>query len=92
MVARNDHAAVAVLTSLSRAGLSIPGDVSITGYDDSRIARLPYHDLTSVRQDPAEIGNIAIECALSRISGERAKAEERVTRPGRPPYSSTVAP
>jgi DNA-binding LacI/PurR family transcriptional regulator len=45
-----------------------------------------------VRQDPAEIGSIAIECALSRVSGERQKAQERVTSTSLIVRSSTSPP
>jgi DNA-binding LacI/PurR family transcriptional regulator len=33
----------------SRTGVRVPEDVSVTGYDDSDIAALSYHDLTAVR-------------------------------------------
>jgi DNA-binding LacI/PurR family transcriptional regulator len=79
VIANNDHAAFGLQISLMRAGISTPGDVSITGYDDSRVARLSFLDLTSVRQDSAQIGDLAIDCALSRISGERSKPVERIT-------------
>jgi DNA-binding LacI/PurR family transcriptional regulator len=92
VVAANDHAAAGLLTTLSRSGIKIPDDISITGYDDSRIARLSFYDLTSVRQDPAEIGHVAIDCALSRISGERQKTERRVTSTSLVVRSSTTRP
>ena len=74
VIANNDHAALGLMISLIRAGVSVPGTVSVTGYDDSRLARLSFLDLTSVKQDPAEIGDLAVDCALSRISGERRNA------------------
>jgi hypothetical protein len=35
-----------------RAGVTIPGEVSVVGYDDSRLARLAHVNLTTVAQDP----------------------------------------
>jgi DNA-binding LacI/PurR family transcriptional regulator len=92
VIANNDHAAFGLQISLMRAGLSVPGDVSVTGYDDSRVAQLSFLDLTSVRQDPAEIGELAIDCALSRVSGERSKPVERIITPTLVVRSSTAPP
>jgi DNA-binding LacI/PurR family transcriptional regulator len=92
VIANNDHAALGLMVSLIRAGVSIPGTISVTGYDDSRLARLSFLDLTSVKQDPAEIGDLAIDCALSRISGERQRAIERITSAELVVRSSTAPP
>jgi DNA-binding LacI/PurR family transcriptional regulator len=92
VIANNDHAAFGLQISLMRAGLAVPGDVSVTGYDDSRVAQLSFLDLTSVRQDPAQIGELAIDCAHSRISGERAGPIERITPARLIVRGSTAAP
>jgi len=68
VIACNDHMAVGLIHSLLRAGLAVPDDVSVVGYDDSRIARLSYVDLTSVRQDPAAMSEEAVRAAVDRIS------------------------
>ena len=52
--AGNDRCAVGVLDTLRRAGIDVPGDVSVVGYDDSRLARLAHIDLTSIAQDAGE--------------------------------------
>ena len=67
VVAPNDHAAVGLLLTLARAGVRIPAHLSITGFDDSPIARLSSVDLTTVRQDPALMGTAAVEAAVRRI-------------------------
>jgi DNA-binding LacI/PurR family transcriptional regulator len=51
VVGCSDHVGAALIAVLSRAGVRVPEDVSVTGYDDSDIAALSYHDLTAVRQD-----------------------------------------
>jgi len=84
VVASNDHTALGLVGSLLRAGVALPEEVSVTGYDDSRIARLPFLDLTSVHQNPAELGALAVECAMSRIGG-RLEARECLS-----PVSLTV--
>ena len=52
VVCANDRLAVGVLDALRRAGVDVPGEVSVTGYDDSMLARLGHIDLTTVSQKP----------------------------------------
>ena len=53
VVAANDRIAIGLLDALRRAGVDVPGDVSITGYDDSPLARLSHIDLTRSARSPA---------------------------------------
>ncbi|SHM69488.1 LacI family DNA-binding transcriptional regulator [Cryptosporangium aurantiacum] len=77
----NDLAATGVLDALRRAGLSVPGDVSVVGYDDSRLARLTYLDLTTIAQDTAAMTTLAITRAVDRIEGETVTPRELVIPP-----------
>jgi len=67
VVAGNDQQAVGVLQVLSRAGVGVPSEVSITGFDDSRFAQLSSIDLTTARQDPAQMGQAAVDAVLRRV-------------------------
>jgi DNA-binding LacI/PurR family transcriptional regulator len=69
IVAANDQAAVGVLVELRSAGIDVPGQVSVTGYDDSRIARLAHVDLTTVRQDPRALAAAALSIVSARLTG-----------------------
>jgi DNA-binding LacI/PurR family transcriptional regulator len=51
VVAFNDHCAVGLLDALTRAGVEVPGEVSVVGYDDSALSRLAHVNLTTVNQD-----------------------------------------
>jgi DNA-binding LacI/PurR family transcriptional regulator len=68
VVTGNDQQAVGMMQVLARAGATIPGDVSLIGYDDSRFARLSSVDLTTTRQDPQKMGEAAVSAAVRRIS------------------------
>ncbi|MGV9867532.1 substrate-binding domain-containing protein, partial [Rhodococcus koreensis] len=71
VVAGNDQCAVGVLDELRRSGVDVPGQVSIVGYDDSRLARLAHVDLTTVRQDAEQLVRLAVTSVVERLDGGR---------------------
>ena len=68
VVAANDLNAVGAMGAFSAAGLRVPADISVIGYDDSQIARLDLVRLTSVRQSLEGFGAAAVETLLARIA------------------------
>ena len=64
IVASSDLIALGAIRALRRAGLSVPGDVSVVGYDDMLLARLSTPALTTIRQDVAEAGRILVSHVL----------------------------
>lgn len=89
VVTGNDQEAVGVMQVLTRAGLSVPDDVSITGFDDSRFAQLSSIDLTTARQDPVEMGEAAVALAVRRIGRPTAHPSITVIDPSLVVRSST---
>lgn len=69
VMAANDQAATGLLQTLTRAGVRVPADVSVTGFDDSWFARLSFVDLTTARQASDLMGAAAVEAAVRRIDG-----------------------
>lgn len=67
--AGNDRCAVGILDTLRRAGVDVPRNISIIGYDDSRLARLTHIDLTTVAQDAREMARLAVEAVVERLEG-----------------------
>ncbi|SEW35545.1 transcriptional regulator, LacI family [Aliiroseovarius sediminilitoris] len=66
----NDHMAFAVMDVLrSDLGLSVPGDVSVVGYDDVPIAGWPAYDLTTVRQPANRMVAETVGLLLAEIDG-----------------------
>jgi DNA-binding LacI/PurR family transcriptional regulator len=92
VVMGNDQAAVGLILTLARAGVSVPQDVSVTGFDDSRFAGLSAVDLTTVRQDPEELGRRAVEAALRMVADPTAGPTEAVTSVRLVVRSSTTHP
>ncbi len=68
ILAVNDEVAIGLLTALRRAGVDIPGRVSLAGIDDTRPARLV--DLTSVSLPLHELGERAARVILEGVSGD----------------------
>lgn len=67
VVAFNDRCALGVMDQLRDRGLSVPGDVSLVGFDDSPVARLGAISLTSVSQCPGAMAAAAVDAAIARI-------------------------
>ncbi|WP_282940501.1 LacI family DNA-binding transcriptional regulator [Paenibacillus sp. RC67] len=63
----NDMTALGAIQSLELAGLSIPRDVAVIGYDDIPMAALVKPALTTVRQPLKDIGKTAVSLLISRI-------------------------
>jgi len=81
VLAYNDMTAFGLLFALRIRGIDVPGDVSVVGYDDTRLATLRNVELTSVSQDPAEQAATAVQRAIARAEGQAAPASEFVTPP-----------
>lgn len=69
-----------LLSACHEAGINVPGELAVIGYDDCLVAKLPLVNLSSIDQSPAEIGARASELLLSRIEG-RADAQHVLVRP-----------
>ena len=88
----NDRCALGVLDVLRRAGRTVPGEISVVGYDDSRIARLSSVDLTSVAQDVEQLTTLAVGRALARLDSTPVDRRELVVPPRLVVRSSTAPP
>jgi DNA-binding LacI/PurR family transcriptional regulator len=66
----NDASAVGFLATVRAAGVDVPRQLSIVGYDDSRLARASWVRLTTIAQDTKAIARAAVERAVGRIGGQ----------------------
>lgn len=72
----NDMSALGMMSVLQSAGLRVPEDISIVGFDDLPIAGQIHPGLTTVRQPIGEMGRAAVNALLTLIAGmEVASAE-----------------
>ena len=73
----NDHMAFAVIDVLRfELGLSVPGDVSLVGYDDVPLAAWPSYDLTTLRQPSNRMADATVETLLARIADPNTSARQ----------------
>jgi LacI family transcriptional regulator len=79
--AANDATAIGFLSAVAAAGLAVPRDVALGGFDDIPLARLLSPPLTTVRVPIAELGTRAVERLFAALAGEEAG----------PPADETVA-
>lgn len=78
----NDHMAFAVMDTLRfELGVSVPGDVSVVGYDDVPLAAWPSYDLTTIRQPVRRMVDATVEILLHQIEGETAPNRIRIDGP-----------
>jgi LacI family transcriptional regulator len=74
----NDAIAMGAMRALYEAGLEIPTDISVVGYDDVPIAALLRVALTTVAQPIHKMGAAAVELLMERIEGDPALAPRQV--------------
>ncbi|WEO93545.1 LacI family DNA-binding transcriptional regulator [Streptomyces sp. FXJ1.172] len=92
VVAFNDQCAIGVLAALTRAGVAVPGQVSVAGYDDDTLARLSCFNLTTVSQGAREQARHAVTAAVERLDQDRTEPREVVLTPHLVVRGTTAAP
>jgi LacI family transcriptional regulator len=81
LVAGNDVVAFGAMTALRTAGLRIPEDVAVVGFDDIPLARHACPPLSTVRLPAVEMGRRAAERLIRRIEGRRDPADANALLP-----------
>ncbi|WP_133915158.1 LacI family DNA-binding transcriptional regulator [Streptomyces sp. NBC_00582] len=81
VLAGNDRCAMGLLMSLTRAGVEVPRDLSVVGYDDSHLSHLMPIGLTTVRQDAVLMAEHAVRYAVERLENPELQPREAVVEP-----------
>ncbi|WP_440964008.1 LacI family DNA-binding transcriptional regulator [Massilia sp. GER05] len=74
LFAASDVAAMTAISTLLRAGVRVPEDVLVAGYDDIGPAAYTHPSLTTVRQPMREAGQCLVDGLMEQLGGEAAKS------------------
>lgn len=84
----NDAMAVGVYHALHQAGLQIPQDMAVMGYDDIELARYMSPPLSTIHQPKDELGELAIDTLIHRLSNPDVSQQTLVLTPELVPRGS----
>jgi LacI family transcriptional regulator len=80
LFAFNDISAIGAIRALREAGLQVPEDVSVVGFDDIQSAGFQIPPLTTVRQPLRRMGEVAADTLLRRISSPEPDAPPKILK------------
>jgi len=78
IVAYNDIWAVRVIRTARDMGIRVPEDLSVTGFDDSALARNYDIPVTSVHPEPSELGAAAVDLLIEKIEKPRTRPKRSI--------------
>jgi len=81
VICASDVLALGAIRAVRRAGLSVPGDVSVVGYDDSAFMNCTDPPLTTVRQPIESMGKAAVALLVNQIENMAVFPEELLFEP-----------
>ncbi len=74
----NDHMAIGALEAFRDAGVNVPGDVALVGYDDIEMSGLPGLDLTTITQKKDTMGPLGVDVLLDKIKSDKKAPPIRI--------------
>ena len=86
----DDYASIGGINAINEAGLRIPEDISIVGYDGIHLAKMISPKLTTWQQNTADLGRIAAEQLIERIEHPRSTPPKHITVQGQLLEGETV--
>ena len=81
IICASDPLALGAILAARRSTLSVPGDLSVVGYDDSALMSCTDPALTTIRQPLEAIGRAAVEMLTGQIEGSPVSADELFFEP-----------
>lgn len=90
--AANDLAAIGAVSAAAQRGLSVPGDLSVVGFDDIALAAFSNPPLTTVAQPKHALGALAAELLLSRLASSAGGPRRKLLKPSLTVRASTAEP
>ncbi|WP_409421652.1 substrate-binding domain-containing protein [Pseudaeromonas sp. ZJS20] len=88
----DDPMAMGALCAAHQAGIQVPEEISIMGYDDTELARFTCPPLTTINHPKAELGKTAVELLMARIRNKELATESLTVKPELVVRQSVAAP
>jgi LacI family transcriptional regulator len=88
--ADNDLMALGVICAAEEAGLSVPQELSVVGFDDIALAAYTNPPLTTIRQPKREIGAVAAQLLIERLADPERPVQRRILEPEFCPRRTTA--
>ena len=88
----NDLLAAGALNRLDDAGMAVPGDVSLVGFDNTFIAALRHLSLTTINQPTLAMGRLVVDTLLQRLSDSSGEPVRHTLQPELVVRSTTGPP
>jgi DNA-binding LacI/PurR family transcriptional regulator len=79
--AQDDNMALGVREEVLKAGLRIPEDIALVGFDNIGITGLTGIELTTINQDISEMGALAVKILLDRVEKKKPSQPSRIVLP-----------
>lgn len=80
LLCRNDGMAIGALAACTDAGLKVPHDLAITGFDDTTAGQYARPALTTVAQPTEAVAKCAVELLLKQMRGETISTNEKLIK------------
>jgi LacI family transcriptional regulator len=90
--ASNDLMAIGAICAAAEAGLHVPRDLSIIGFDDIALAAYSNPPLTTIAQPKHQTGELAARMLMQRIAEPDGPLQREILRPSLMPRRSTARP
>lgn len=81
LLAYNDVSAIGAIRAFQEAGLNVPRDISVVGFDDIAASAFHYPSLTTIRQPLDRMGELAVEILIDRIESQPETRPELAVQP-----------
>jgi LacI family transcriptional regulator len=81
LLAYNDVSAIGAIRAFQEAGLNVPKDISVVGFDDIAASAFHYPSLTTIRQPLDRMGELAVKILIDRIESEPQTQPELAVQP-----------
>jgi len=80
LLCSNDEMAIGALAACADAGLKVPNDIAITGFDNTTVGQFTRPALTTVAQPTEAVAQQAVELLLKRIRGDTISTGEELVK------------